>query len=193
MKDLQLFEIRETDYRLAKQVRLSIANLIYSKLPGYVFSFCNEKTIFLPKRGSVTYVVGEDLKRILGYAKCHESNPGLIAAASRLPSLDSKKVIDANGVSVKRQDLSRFDGYNRYRGQGKTLCIGLCETFKQRKGIGSFMLEQIKQKEYELIELESLDQNSTMFYEKMGFIHTGLYTWNGHGEDLRYPVMVWNK
>lgn len=189
MSDLRFWKIGQGDEDLARRVKESFDRL-YARAPRkYQFELIDNDTDFTPDKTRTYFVVGSDLNNLLGYASCHRSPPtNNIGNTSRLNGLDNElKLSDFNGNEVTRETLGQYDGYSAYTGRGEVLYIGIIEIFQHRRGIGSKLLDFIKSRGYELIELEANGFNQVKFFEANQFVDTGI-----DAEQGEQMVLVWN-
>jgi ribosomal protein S18 acetylase RimI-like enzyme len=89
-----------------------------------------------------------------------------------LGGLHSNTLSDYHDRPVTRRDLAGYDGYSGYRGIGPVLNIGIIDIFRHREGFGSKLLDFIKTRGYELIELEVNGKSGSRFFRKNGFVDT---------------------
>jgi len=187
MSDLRFWKIRKGDEYLARRVKDSFDRIYARRHKNYQFDLSDEDTNFSEER-RVYFIVGRNLDNLLGYASCYESGPSEdIGQASNLEGLDSEIFLeDYDGNHVNRQNLRNYDGFRKYRG-GKVLCINIIETFVRREGIGTKLLDYIKESDYELIELEANGYGPVQFFEANGFVDAGI-----DADRNEMMVMVWN-
>lgn len=109
-----------------------------------------------------------------------------IGAISRLYGLDDGEIKNLRGETVTRTNLREHDGYRDYTGAGTVCRIALMQTFFRGEGIGSSALRFLQQLDIELIELEANGLEQVTFYERNGFVDTGIDP--DHGDQL---ALVW--
>jgi len=109
-----------------------------------------------------------------------------IGQVSRLFGLADGETRNLRGETVTRENLREHDGYRDYTGSGKVGRIALMQTFFRGEGIGSSALRFLQSLDLELIELEANGVEQVTFYERNGFIDTGIDP--DHGDQL---AMVW--
>lgn len=182
-----IWRIESHDKTLADKVGNSYTKIASSAPKEYRFAF-DPPDSFLPEENGAHFIIGRSLDEILGYAFCQEHSPArIIGEASMLDSLRRKALSDFNGQPVTRETLGDYDGYREYTGKGGVLYIELMEVFLYQQGLGRALVEHLQSQEYELIELEANGIQPVRFFQKCGFVDTGI-----DAEDGEQLVMVWN-
>ncbi|HSB47101.1 MAG TPA: hypothetical protein VLD37_03740 [Candidatus Bilamarchaeum sp.] len=189
MQELKFWRVNEADREASARLQRSFDKLYHFKPKGYHFELSDEKTSLIPDKEKVVYVASSERGKLLGYAICSEKPPNpSIGAISMLDALSSNgDLTDFNGKPVSRTSLAQYNGYADYTGLGAVLYISRLDVFRHNMGIGSRFLEFIKGQGHELIELEANGIGPSRFFQKNGFVDTGIDAENG--EQL---VMVWN-
>ncbi len=188
MTSPHIWEIGPNNTELAVQCTTTLNTLYQTRPSGYRFDLYSPETPLLAEKKRKHFVIGEDLNHLLGYASCFTRRAAkkIENASALLASQEVIELIDHNDKVILPRLLSTYEGYSLYTGKGDTLYIAQLEVFNHRKKLGTQLLNYIKSKRYELIEIEASERTHLPFLKKQDFIPTGTET------EENVLVMVWH-
>lgn len=134
-------------------------------------------------RSSVIFSIGENQRVPLGIAFCHERVLPVSYPSWYFNGLPGEVLNE--DMRIEKEDIKDYKGYDLYSGGGPVLQIVDMCTFFRNEGLGELLINSIKSRSYELIELCAENDGAKRFFEKHGFIDTGLTI------DDDMPLMVW--
>jgi GNAT superfamily N-acetyltransferase len=197
LKNLQFWKYGKENPGLGRLAEEGYSKAFWNARLRYSFEYSPDEVSFTDFEipGRIYFIAGRgDITNPLGFARCVEGGgDGMHAGnASKLDGLDVKGFLrDSEDREVTRSNLGNYDGFDAYTGQGKILSIERIESFAQRQGVGSQLIDFIKSQDdhrlYELIEAEANGIKPVNFFRKNGFIYSGIDADAGE-----MAVMVWN-
>ena len=201
--NLKIFPLTSSDPLEVARLRQVFEDLLQQPPEGFEFveDGADADTISLPEDpDDVFYVLGTDADHPLGYISGRVTSAfenGTIRSAFRTADVGPRQphdflafnsglISDRDGRQLSATCFSEAIGYRNYTGSGNLLSIGFLEVFRRDCGLGTDFLRLIQSSGYEMIELTAIDDRRGKFFERNGFVRTGIY------EDGEAPLMVWN-
>ncbi len=167
---MKFYEIDDKEHELITEIEKDFINYTYLKW--------NNPKDRSPYLNQDLFVVGCEEGKPLIYASCYLRNAsedvGWNSCIDGLNTPGSLFDIDDNCVFIP--DLKKYEGFKDYTGKGKILHLGIidCNSNFRKQGLGSELVDYLKNKDSELIELLANGSGQTIFFEKLGFIDSGI-------------------
>jgi ribosomal protein S18 acetylase RimI-like enzyme len=191
-ENLAFWRIEYGDERKGEALFQALDRVRAARLPGYESDFegPSYENDMPWEPNQVTLVFGNRFTELQGVIKLTElGNSSDVGSISQLVDLDNGRLKDLDGTIVTRAALKNYDGYNLYKGTGDVIHLDIMQTLFRGRGIGSSAIRFLQSNSrYELIELEANDYNAARFFERNGFIDTGIDPENG-----RQLSLVWHR
>ncbi len=167
---MKFYDIDNKEDSLVKKIEKNYRNYTYLKWnnPGDRSPYVDQDLL----------VVGCEKDEPVIYASCYLRNPSEdVGKNSMVRGLNNLgKLFDIDGTPVLIPDLKKYEGFRDYCGKGNILHLGIldCDTNFIGNGLGTTMVDYLKEKDSELIELLANGRRQTIFFEKLGFLDSGI-------------------
>jgi|SaaInlV_135m_DNA_1039713.scaffolds.fasta_scaffold30149_1 hypothetical protein len=167
---MKFYDITDNENELVKEIENNYKNYTYLR-----WNNPDDRSPFLNQD---LFVVGCENDEPLIYASCYLGNPSKdVGWNSLIDGLNNPgKLFDLEGTSVLIPDLKKYEGFRDYTGKGNILHLGIidCNEKFMGKGFGTEMIDYLKGKDSELIELLANGPGPTKFFENNEFINSGI-------------------
>ncbi len=180
---MRFYDINDKENNLVNEIKKNYRNYTYLK-----WNNPDDRSPFLNQD---LFVVGCENDGPLIYASCYLRNPTKdVGWDSLIDGLNNPgKLFDIEGESVLIPDLKKYEGFRDYTGKGNILHLGLIDCNEKfiGKGFGTEMIDYLKGKDSELIELLANGRGQTIFFEKLGFIDSRI-----SNLEREFSIMSWH-
>ncbi len=180
---MKFYELDDMESELVKEIKKDYRNYTYLK-----WNNPNDRSPYLNQD---LFVVGCKEDKPLIYASCYLRNPSEdVGWNSCIEGLNIPgSLFDIEGNSVFIPDLKKYEGFKDYSSTGKILHLGIIDCNEKfiGNGFGKEMVDYLKGKDSELIELLANGRGQTIFFEKLGFIDSGI-----SNLEREFSIMSWH-